>query len=341
MLALCLAAGPVWAGGRRGAGDTLPDAPQPRTLGSIHGTVTNAAGAPVRGVQVVVAGGNLTAPQSQITNRRGKFAFGQLAAGRYSVSALCPGFEPMSPTPVVLGAGEDFRLPITIVPMPRVVSTVHVTASTAAVAKAQMKQEVQQRVLAVIPNFTTSFVWDAAPLTTKLKFKLQFRDLIDPFTIGTDAAIAGAEQYHDTFPGYGGGWPGYGKRFGATLADSFDAHMLGDALLPSVFHQDPRYFYHGGTHIKGRIAYALQETVMCRGDDQRQQVCYSRLIGDFAAAGIANVYHAQGDRGFGITVRDSFIVLGADAVGNELREFVSKALTSHQPAGANGKGGSE
>lgn len=337
ILALCLAAGPAWAEARHGAADSLPDAPQPQTLGAIHGTVDGPSEAPLSGIRLVLDGGNLSTPRINITNRTGKFAFPNLAAGEYTVSVSGPGFEPVNPMPVVLGAGEDFRLPISLIPMPRVVSTVHVTASTAAIARAQMKQEVQQRVLAVIPNFGTSFEWNAAPLTTGLKFSLQLRDVIDPFTIGTDFALAGVEQWHNTFPGYGTGWPGYGKRFGATLADSFDARMLGDALLPSVFHQDPRYFYHGGPNVWRRFVYALQEVPMCRGDDKRQQFCYSRILGDFAAAGIANIYHDPADRGFGITMRDGFIVLGTDAAVNLMREFLSKGLTSHKPPGAKGK----
>jgi hypothetical protein len=346
MLSLCLMAAPAFAAARgsyAGLGGTarlpngLPNAPQPRTLGTIYGTVTDPSGAPAGGVQVVLTGGNLATPQSNITNRDGKFAFGDLAAGTYSVSASGPGFEPASVTQVVLGAGEEFRLPISIVPMPKFVSTIHVTANTERIATEQVKQETEQRVFAVIPNFSTSYEWDAAPLTAKLKFRLEARTLIDPFTIASDATIAGAEQYHNTFPGYGGGWQGYGKRFGATLADSFDARIIGDALLPSVFHQDPRYFYHGGPNVSRRITYALKETVMCRGDDQRQQFCISRVLGDFAAAGLANLYHAQGDRGWGITMRDTFIVFGGDALGNEVREFISRGLTSHKPAADKGK----
>ncbi len=346
MVALCLAAAPAFssAGAKdamRGGAETrtgsLPNAPQPQTLGTIHGTVTNPSGATVGGIRVALTGGNLEAPQTEITGRNGKFVFGDLAAGIYSVSASGPGFEPVSATQVQLGAGEEFRLPITIVPMPRVVTTVRVTASTERIATEQIKQETQQRVFAVIPNFSTSYEWDAAPLTAKLKFRLEFRTLIDPFTIGSDAAIAGTEQYHNTFPGYGGGWQGYGKRFGATLADSFDARIIGDAVLPSLLHQDPRYFYYGGPNIRRRITYALRETLMCRGDDQRQQFCYSRVLGDLAAAGLANLYHAPGDRGVGITFRDTFIVMGGDAIGNEVREFISKGITSHKPAGTKGK----
>jgi hypothetical protein len=344
LMALCLVAAPAgraWSSSASGPGATasraLPNAPQPQTPGRIIGTVHQPAGAAVAGALVTLTGTNPEVHRTARTNRRGRFVFRGLAAGSYTVSVSGPGFEPVSPAQVVLGAGEMYRLPVTATPLPKVSATVVVTATPVQIAKAQVKVEEEQRVLAVIPNFATSFVWNAQPLTPGLKFRLELRTLIDPFTIGTDAALAGVEQWHNTFPGYGGGWQGYGKRFGAILADGFDARMIGNALLASVFHQDPRYFYHGGPHVGRRLFYALRETVMCRGNDERQQFCYTRLTGDFGAAGIANVYHAPGDRGFGITARDGLVIPGTDAAENLMREFVSKALTSHKPPGAKGK----
>ena len=188
-----------------------------------------------------------------------------------------------------------------------------------------------------IPNFYTSFEWNAAPMTPKLKVHLALRSTFDPFTILTDAALAGAEQYNDTYPGYGAGWEGYGKRFGATVADSFDSRVIGGALLPALFHQDPRYFYRGRGSIGRRLVYALAQTVVMRGDRGGEQPAYSRIGGAFIAAGISNLYHAPGDRSAGITVRDAFVILAGNAGENVLREFVSRSLTSHRPPGANGK----
>jgi hypothetical protein len=34
----------------------------------------------------------------------------------------------------------------------------------------------------------------------------------------------------------------YGKRFGASYADSFDGAILRNGILPGLLHQDPRYF---------------------------------------------------------------------------------------------------
>jgi hypothetical protein len=60
---------------------------------------------------------------------------------------------------------------------------VEVGVSQIEVAEEQIKVEEQQRVLGVLPNFYVSYIPDAAPLTSKQKFKLAFRTVIDPFTV--------------------------------------------------------------------------------------------------------------------------------------------------------------
>jgi hypothetical protein len=315
----------------------LPDAPQPQQTIPLSGTVADQNGAAVRDATVTVTGKNGSPHLSAKTNRHGEFHFGALPPGNYQVSVTGSDLQSGPPQPLVLAAGQARTFPIAVTRIPRVTSTVRVTASPVQIATAQVHAQEKQRVLGVVPNFYTSFSWDAAPMTTKLKYHLALRSLVDPFTIFTDAAIAGGEQYHDTYPGYGAGWDGYGKRFGATLADSADSRLIGEALLPSLFHQDPRYFYRGKGSFGRRLAYALGRTFACRGDSGREEVDYSHILGSFASAGISNVYHAPEDRSVGLTFRDGFIILGGGAAENVLREFISRGLTSHVPTEENGK----
>lgn len=274
--------------------------------------------------------------QSVTADQRGFFSFPALSPGTYSVTVTAPGMQPLNAAQVSLQPGQARQLPV-IAGRPQVNSTVHVTATLAQVAKAQVKQAETQRVFAIIPNFYTSYSWNAVPMTPRLKFQMAFRSLIDPFSLLTTAGLAGVEQWHDTFPGYGKGPEGYGKRFGAAYADTVDSRIVGDALLPSVFHQDPRYFYHGSGTIGSRLVYALKESVMCRGDSGRQEVNYSRILGNFVAAGVSNLYLAPEDRQPSLTFRNGIIITAAGAASNVLREFLSRPLTTHVPAYATGK----
>src|SRR5947199_139843 len=94
-------------------------------------------------------------------------------------------------------------------------------------------------------------------MQAKQKFKLSFRSLMDPVSLLSVAGIAGAEQYSNIFPAYGSGIEGYGKRYGAALANHASSALLSRAVFPSIFHQDPRYFYKGTGSVRSRMLYAI------------------------------------------------------------------------------------
>ena len=151
------------------------------------------------------------------------------------------------------------------------------------------------------------------------------------------AGIAGAEQYKNIFPAYGSGIEGYGKRYGAALANHVSGNLLGRAVYPSIFHQDPRYFYKGKGSIRSRVLYALSAAVIARGDDGRWKPNYSHVLGTFSAAALSNLYYPASDRGASLVLFNGLAGTGADAAGNLIREFLLKGITSHAPKGTNGQ----
>lgn len=151
-------------------------------------------------------------------------------------------------------------------------------------------------------------------------------------------AVAGAEQAGNAFKGYGQGAQGYGKRFGAYYADNFTGNMIGGAILPSVFKQDPRYFYKGTGTITSRTLYAIANTVICKGDNGHWQPDYSGILGDLASGGISNLYYPPSNRsGVDQTFLTVLVVTGEGAVQNLFQEFVvRRRLTPHIPHYATG-----
>jgi hypothetical protein len=201
----------------------------------------------------------------------------------------------------------------------------------------QLHIAVQQRVAGIIPNFYSSYDWYAPPMLARHKFQLSIRSIIDPVSFLTVAGHAGAQQYRNVFPEYGSGIEGYGKRYGAAFANHVSATLLGRAVYPSIFHQDPRYFYKGKGTIGSRVLYAISTAVIARGDDGRWQPNYSRVLGHFSAAAISNLYYPPSDRGASLVVFNGLAGIGENAVSNLVREFVLKRFTSHVPKGANGQ----
>jgi hypothetical protein len=189
-------------------------------------------------------------------------------------------------------------------------------------AAEQLKDQEHQRVLGIVPNFNTSYVYGAASLSAKQKFELAFRSQIDPVAFGVAGFVALIGQAEPSHPGYGGGWGGYAKRYGQTYTDSFDGQMIGNALLPSILHQDPRYFRLGRGSTKRRILYALGTNVITRHDvTGKWEPNYSNIMGNFISGAISNAYIPEQDRGFSSTITGGLTVLVEGGAGSMFQEF--------------------
>jgi hypothetical protein len=316
----------------------LPDGPEALAgaqdqaatgTGSIHGVVVDKDGAVYEGAKIQLVQGNASA-RTTTSDSNGQFQFSGVGAGAFQLVISSSGFGAQT-VRGVLRAGESLEAKAVVL---EVTSTtdVRVNASQADIAQEQVRLEETQRVLGVIPNFYVVYDHSAAPLTSKQKFNLAWKSLIDPVTFLGVGASAGLEQATNSFKGYGQGAQGYGKRFGAGYADGFTNTMIGGAILASWWKQDPRYFYKGTGTIRSRALYAIAMAVMCKGDNGKWQVTYSALAGGLAAGGISNLYYPAADRsGVGLTFANFGIGTGEGAIQNLIQEFVIRRLTPHVP----------
>lgn len=298
--------------------------------GSLSGTVVDQSGAVVSGAQVKLTVGDQT-PNGQalsaVSGTDGEFFFPKVAPGAFQLAITSTGFGPKTFSGT-LHAGEVETLPQIAMNVAESRIEVQVGVSQVDVAQEEIKQEEKQRVLGVIPNFYVSYVPNAAPLDAKQKFQLAFRTMIDPFTFVVVAGTAGVEQAQNHFAAYGQGAQGYGKRFGATYADTITGTLIGGAILPSILRQDPRYFYKGTGPTTTRGLYAIASAFICKGDNGHWQPNYSNVLGSLAAGGMSNLYYPEQDRnGAGLTMENAAIGLGATAVSNLFQEFIVKKLT--------------
>lgn len=188
-------------------------------------------------------------------------------------------------------------------------------------AAEQLKQEEKQRLMGVVPNFNSTDNPNALPLTPKQKFHLFFKSSVDPFVFAAAGLDAGEEQATNAFPGYGQGMKGYAKRFGASYADTFDGNLWGNAILPSWWHEDPRYFRMGKGTFKHRLIYALETNVWSKRDNGTWGPNYSNVIGNFISGGISNVYYPASDRGAALTVERAVTVTAEGGIGSVFVEF--------------------
>jgi Carboxypeptidase regulatory-like domain len=251
----CLASITVLATFPARAQDQHPSAGQFRPMeasGSVVGIVQSPDGIPVADAQIALT--DTAAQQQTVTSGlEGAFAFNNVPPGTYLATIQAKGFLPYTSGNFRVAAGQAVqlsRIQLSIAAMRIVVRP------TEEIAEMQMKAEEKQRVAGIIPDFYTSYVWNAAPLNTRQKISLSTCDLFDPASLLSVAAIAGIEQAAGTFR-FGSGAAGYGKRFGAALGDELIGGFLDQAVFPSMFHQDPRYFYMGSGSVKSCLIHAL------------------------------------------------------------------------------------
>jgi hypothetical protein len=302
------------------------------STGSIHGTVESADGAVYEGARVVLSRPGSSAATTQQTDSSGAFNFEQLPPGAFKLTVSSGGFQTQSVSGD-LHTGEAYDARTIVLPMAAAANSVEVSAgSQEEIAEAQLNVEEQQRVLGILPNYYVSYDPNALPLTTRQKFQLAWRTSIDPVTFMMTGTVAGIEQASHTFKGYGQGTEGYAKRFGANYADGFDGDMIGGAILPSLFRQDPRYFYQGTGSIRSRTMHAIASAVMCKGDNGHWQFAYAGILGGIAAGGISNLYYPAGDRsGVQVTFENALIGTAESAAQNLIQEFVIRRLTPRSP----------
>ena len=204
-----------------------------------------------------------------------------------------------------------------------------------ALAEEQLKVEKKQRLLGVLPNFNTSYDATAVSLTPKQKFKLAWASTTDPVQFAAAGFLAGIGQAQDSDAGYGQGMEGYAKRFGANYADTFISNMIGNAILPSVLHQDPRYFRLGYGNKVHRFLYSLATNVITKHDvTGKWEPNYSNVAGNLIGGGISNLYFPADERGVSNTLTNALTVTLEGGVGSVFQEFwpdVSRKLFHKDP----------
>jgi hypothetical protein len=301
-------------------------APEPQT-GAIIGTVTDGNDGTVPGATVALEGPSPADSQRAVTRDNGFFQLDRLKPGiPYHVNVSASGFADWSSPEVILRPGQYMELTGIQLRIAAALTTVNAVFSTEELAAEQVKVQEKQQVLGFIPNYYAVYDRNAAPLTSKLKFRLALKTSINPVTFLGSAFIAGITQAADVHD-YGQGAKGYGQRMGANYANGLTDIMIGGAILPSILHQDPRYFYQGTGTKKSRTLHALSTPFICRGDNGRQQPNYSSLGGYLASGAIANAYYPTSNRGPGLVLSTTVTDIAANMANGLLQEFVLRKFT--------------
>jgi Carboxypeptidase regulatory-like domain len=295
---------------------------------SVTGTITDLRGDPVPGATALLTQPSSEKAKTALADREGSFLI-PVDAGVFDLQVSMPGFSSKAIHGEVSGT-EKLDLGKIELAIEAATAEVIVTVSKQELAEEQVKVEERQRVLGVVPNFLVTYDHNAVPLRAKQKFELALRTLTDPETIAVDLVFSGLQQKSGGFKAYGTGPDGYAKRVASSYGTSSIDALLGSALLPSLFKQDPRYFYKGDGSVKQRALYAMSMSFLCKGDNGHWQYNYSGLLGGLAVGGISNLYYPSANRNsLNVTLENIAIGTGSSALSNLFQEFLLRRLTRH------------
>ena len=171
-------------------------------------------------------------------------------------------------------------------------------------------------------------------LSRRQKYALAYRRIVSPQMPLKAVFISGFELAAGTGPAFSTkGFSAFGDRVGYNALSISTTNFFDTAFVPSLVHQDPRYFPLGKGAIYVRVAWAIRSELVAFGDNGRTMPNYGNLAGLGLSAILANAYLPGPSRGVQNTFEAYGIKLCAGAGLNVAREFAAfdklKTLARH------------
>jgi hypothetical protein len=180
-----------------------------------------------------------------------------------------------------------------------------------------------KRAFGVLPNYRTAeksapFM----PITTRDKFGIAVKDSFDTPVYFTTAFFAGLSQAQGSNNNiYGQGVKGIAHRYGISYADQVVGNFFPEAIVPTLFHMDPRYFRKGEGSVKSRFGYALGHIFVARTDKGQTTFNSPEIIGNAMASIAAMAYHPHERTAKDAMNQFAFTYIAPDMIGQVLKEF--------------------
>jgi hypothetical protein len=173
----------------------------------------------------------------------------------------------------------------------------------------------------VLPNYrTVDGTLPYMPINWKAKFVIATKDSFDGPAYVLGGFFAGVSQINNTNPSFGQGVEGFAKRYAAGVADQDLGNFMTEAIMPILFHEDPRYFRKVNGSVKSRIFYAATRVLVAKTNSGHNTFNFAEVIGNGAVASIGNIYYRD-ERGFSPTMQRMSTQIGTDAISQVLKEF--------------------
>lgn len=160
------------------------------------------------------------------------------------------------------------------------------------------------------------------PLTWQEKGYLALHQWIDPANLMTIAGISAINIAVDSHSAYGPGFKGWATLTGVSLTQDATGEFVGNFVIPSLTHQDPRYYRMGKGSIPRRIGNAISQTYVGNRDGGGRMPNYGVLLGYPIASVISNLYVPGIEGDARSTTKRVFIGYALEPVNNVVSEFL-------------------
>jgi hypothetical protein len=195
------------------------------------------------------------------------------------------------------------------------------TSSTQSANKDERAPQTR-RILGIIPNFRAiSTDEKLPPQSVKEKFVTATEDSFDYSSIFIPALLAGYSLGTNATPEFGHGGVGYGRYLWHAAVDQTSENYMVEFIVPSVTHEDTRYYTLSRGGFAKRAGYALSRAVVTRTDSGKETFNFSEVVGSGASSGLSSLYYPSRERSIGNTGKEWGLDVGIDAASFVVKEF--------------------
>jgi hypothetical protein len=179
-----------------------------------------------------------------------------------------------------------------------------------------------KRILGIIPNFRSVNVdVKLPPESVKEKFMTATEDSFDYSSIFIPGFLAAYSLGTNQYPEFHQGAAGYARYFWHAAVDQTSENYMVEFVVPTITHEDSRYYTLGRGGFMKRTRYALSRAVVTRTDSGRETFNFSEVFGAGGAAGLSSLYYPSRERSFGNVASEWGLDVGIDAASFVVKEF--------------------
>jgi hypothetical protein len=180
----------------------------------------------------------------------------------------------------------------------------------------------QKRIFGILPNFRSVTAGTVLPRQTiRDKFTTATEDSFDYSSFLLAGLVATYSYGTSATPEFHTGGAAFGRYYWHSFVDQTSENYLVEFIIPSITHEDTRYYSLGKGGFLKRAGYSLSRAFVTRNDDGREVFNAGEIVGAGVSAAISNLYYPSPERTVGNTVDKYGTNVGIDMASFFVKEF--------------------